>query len=182
MPAHISNSVRCILLCLSLFNVLPVLALNITISQPNVSFAPSPLPPSHADGDGDEIVALFQTLGRTTVWKSIANVSFEGDTYEPEGMVRLGSDRYIVSAGEYTAATLPYNRTINDTDRTTGAGFGHLIVFDGRGGRIADATLTPRGAIEYHNGGIDYDGEYIWVRLQSTLRLQSNLLTLSRML
>jgi hypothetical protein len=39
-------------------------ALNITIYQPGVSFAPSPLPPSHAESDGEEIIALFQNLGR----------------------------------------------------------------------------------------------------------------------
>lgn len=161
---HLFSSVHSLLLYFAFFNSLPALALNITISQPNVPFAPSPLPLSHAESDGEEIIALFQILGRTTIWKSIANITFEGDTYEPEGMVRLGPDRYIVSAGEYTAATVPYNKIINGTDRTTGAGFGHLIVFDGKGGRIADATLTPRGAIEYHNGGIDFDGEYIWVR------------------
>lgn len=158
-------SMHRLLIYLALYNCVPTLALNITISQPGVPFAPSPLPPSHADSDGEKIVALFQNLGRTTIWKSIANVTFEGDTYEPEGMVRLGSDRYVVSADEYTASTVPYDRIINGTDRTPGAGFGHLIVFDGKGGRIADATLTPRGAIEYHNGGIDFDGEYIWVRI-----------------
>lgn len=149
-------------LCISCFIFNQVYSLNITVYQPNVAFAPSPLPPSHAQSDGNEIVAVFQNLGRTTVWKSIANISFEGDTYEPEGIVRLGPDRYIVSAGEYTAETVPYNKIINGTDRTTGAGFGHLIVFDGDGSRIADATLTPEGDIEYHNGGIDFDGESIW--------------------
>ena len=142
-----------------------VSALNITVYQPNVPFVPSPLPPSHAQSDGDEIVSLFQTLGRTTIWKSIANITMQGDTYEPEGMVRLesgGIERYIVSAGEYTAPTTKYNATINGTDREPGAGFAHLILFDGNGSRIADATLTPEGAIEYHNGGIDYDGQNIW--------------------
>lgn len=148
-------------LALSLFTPL-IFALNITISQTNTPFAPSPLPPSHAQSDGEAIVALFQTLGRTTIWKSVANISIEGDTYEPEGMIRLGSDRYIVSAGEYTAPTIPYNATINGTDRTTGAGFAHLIVFDGNGSRIADATLTSIGDTEYHNGGIDFDGKKIW--------------------
>lgn len=136
--------------------------LNITINQPNVPFAPSPLPASHAQSDGEEIISLFQTLGRTTAWKSIANITFQGDTYEPEGIVRLGSDRYIVSSGQWTVPTEPYNTTINGTDRTPGAGFAHLIVFDGTGARIADATITPRDDIEYHNGGIDFDGENIW--------------------
>lgn len=104
-------------------------------------------------------------LGRTTVWKSISNVTFQGDTYEPEGMVRLGPDRYVVSAGEYILPTIPYGKIINGTDRSAGAGFAHLIVFSGNGTRISDATLTKPGDIEYHNGGIDYDGEFIWATI-----------------
>lgn len=156
------------------FHLIPVLglvgALNITISQPNVSFVPSPLPPPHALSDGEQIVSLFQNLGRTTTWTSIANISFQGDTYEPEGMVRLpggtpGQDRYIVSAGEYTELTVAYNTTINGTDRTAGAGFAHLMAFGADGSRIADATLTAQGALEYHNGGIDFDGQHIWATI-----------------
>lgn len=51
---------------------------------------------------------------------------------------------------------------INGTDRTAGKGFAHLIVYDGKGKRIADASITKVGEDEYHNGGIDYDGEFIW--------------------
>lgn len=74
----------------------------------------------------------------------------------------MGLDRYIVSAGEYTVPITPYNRTIKGTDRTAGAGFAHLIAFSGDGTRIADATLTERGVVEYHNDGVDLDGEVIW--------------------
>ena len=84
------------LMLLVLVFVHAVNGLNITIYQPNASFAPSPLPLSHAQSDGEQIVSLFQNLGRTTVWKSVANITFQGDTYEPEGMIRLGPDRYIV--------------------------------------------------------------------------------------
>ncbi|KAF4125461.1 hypothetical protein GMORB2_4301 [Geosmithia morbida] len=139
-----------------------VSGLNMTLYR-NEPLAPYPLPPSHADSDGSEIVELFQNLGRSTVWKSVANVTFEGDTYEPEGMVRLGDDRYVVSCGEYTEATRKYPEGVVDgTDRTAGQGFGHLVVFDGEGRRIADATLTAPGSSEYHNGGIDFDGTSIW--------------------
>lgn len=142
--------------------LLPLTAgLNITYYQ-NVSLAPSPLPPSHAASDGERIIELFQHLGRTTIWKSIANITMQGDTFEPEGMVRLGKDRFIVSCGEYTESTKKYGKIINGTDRTAGQGFGHLIVFDGRGARVADATITKAGDLEYHNGGIDYDGQFIW--------------------
>jgi hypothetical protein len=142
--------------------LLPLAAgLNITYYQ-QVPLAPRPLPPSHAASDGENIVELFQHLGRTTVWKSIANITMQGDTFEPEGMVRLGNDRFVVSCGEYTEATKKYPGITNGTDRTPGQGFGHLIVFNGKGQRLADATITPRNALEYHNGGIDYDGKDIW--------------------
>jgi hypothetical protein len=136
---------------------------NVTIYR-DEPLAPSPLPPSHAASDGEEIIRLFQTLGRTTVWKKVAAVPFEGDTGEPEGMVRLGPDRYVVSSGEWTERTQKYDggAIVNGTDRTPGAGFAHLLVYDGQGRRIADATITRPGEQEYHNGGIDYDGEYIW--------------------
>lgn len=136
-------------------------ALNITYFR-NESFAPSPLPASHAASDGEQIIELFQKLGRSTVWKSIANISFEGDTFEPEGIVRLGDDRYIVSCGEYTEHTEKYDKIVDGTDRTTGHGFAHLMVYNGKGERIADATITKEGETEYHNGGLDYDGEFIW--------------------
>jgi hypothetical protein len=135
--------------------------LNITLYQ-DVPLAPSVLPPSHAASDGEAIIELFQNLSRTTTWKSIANISFEGDTFEPEGLVRLGSDRFVVSSGEYTELTKKYPYPINGTDRTPGKGFAHLMVYNGKGERIADATLTKQGATEYHNGGIDFDGQSIW--------------------
>ena len=50
---------------------------------------------------------------------------------------------------------------MNGTYRTAGAGFTHLIVFSEDGSRIADATLIRRGAIEYQNGGIDFDGKVL---------------------
>ncbi|KAK0758254.1 hypothetical protein N5P37_009556, partial [Trichoderma harzianum] len=125
--------------------------------------APSPLPPSHAASDGETIIKLFQHLGRTTIWKSIANISFQGDTFEPEGLVRLGPDRYVVSCGEYTEHTQKYPHPINGTDRTPGKGFAHLMTYNGKGERIADATITREGEEEYHNGGIDYDGRTAYV-------------------
>ncbi|KAH7149127.1 hypothetical protein B0J13DRAFT_297465 [Dactylonectria estremocensis] len=135
--------------------------LNITIYK-NESLAPSPLPASHAASDGEQIIQLFQSLSRSTVWKSVANISFEGDTFEPEGMVRLGDDRYVISCGEYTEHTKKYGKTINGTDRTAGQGFAHLMVYNGKGERIADASITKKGESEYHNGGLDFDGEFVW--------------------
>ena len=148
-------------------------SLNITISQPNVPIAPSPLPAPGAQSNVDELAAAFINLGRTTSWNLISAVRLEGETWEPEGMVKLGDERIIVSAGEYTKATAAFGKDangtsiiMNGTDRANGAGFAHLIVFNSTdGSRIADATLSEIGSAEYHNGGLDYDGEWIWATI-----------------
>ncbi|KAL1970760.1 hypothetical protein VTN77DRAFT_2594 [Rasamsonia byssochlamydoides] len=142
-----------------------IAASNITIYR-NESFVPgNKLPPSHATSDGASIIELFLNVGRSTTWKLVSKTKFEGDTGEPEGMARVGDDRFFVSSGQWTVPTESYNRTINGTDRTPGAGFAHMVIYDGQGRRIANATLTNPGDIEYHGGGIDYDGRYIWITI-----------------
>lgn len=125
-----------------------VAAVNMTIVQKNATIAPSPLPPPGSSSQGEEIVRQFSKIDRTTKWKLVEEVPFEGDLFEPEGIVRMGDNRYFVSAGEYTVRTQKYNQTTNGTDRTTGEGFGHMIVFDDKGRRIADATISRPGSSE----------------------------------
>lgn len=123
------------------------------------------LPEPHATSDGAAIVQSFANLDRDTTWKLVKKTHFEGNTGEPEGMVRLTDDRYFVAAGRWTVPTVYYPHPINGTDRTAGAGFAHILVYDGQGGLVANATLTKPGDIEYHIGGIDYDGRYLWATL-----------------
>lgn len=122
--------------------------LNITVLQPDVPFVPHPRPLSGAASDSKEIIRQFVQLDRSTKWKLVDKVKFEGDTYEPEGLVRIGDDRYFVSAGEYIVPTVKYNETINGTDRTAGEGFAHMIIFDGKGKRIADASISQAKSLE----------------------------------
>ncbi|ROT41627.1 hypothetical protein SODALDRAFT_272337 [Sodiomyces alkalinus F11] len=140
---------------------------NITISDPSMPITPYPLPPSNPQTHASEILSQFARLSLRTQWRRVEVVPFEGDLWEPEGIVRLGNDRYFVSAGEYTVPTerFPDGEWRNGTDRTAGAGFGHIMVFDGRGKRIADAVVSEKGSTEYHLGGIDYDGTHIWATL-----------------
>lgn len=139
--------------------------LNITWHKEKASLAPDPLPPGHADKDGAVIIPFLLSLSRSSTWRSVANVSLQGNTHEPEGMVVLPPNRLIVSSAEYTVPTKPFpgGEPINGTDRTPGAGFAHLQTFSfPEGELIADATVSREGRWEYHNGGIDWDGEFIW--------------------
>ncbi|KAK1963144.1 hypothetical protein LY78DRAFT_211049 [Colletotrichum sublineola] len=119
----------------------------------------------------------------------VKRVELEGELWEPEGIVRLAggpssassssfaggghggedeeSERFWVSAGEYTVPTkrFPGGKWRHGTDRSAGAGFAHLVVFDGTGRRLADWVVSEEGDLEYHNGGLDYDGRHIWATL-----------------
>jgi hypothetical protein len=152
---------------LAYFLVLPsalLCAQNITVFNTRVPFASQPLPAPGAISHADEIAQAFANIGRTTIWKSIQNITLEGDTYEPEGIVRLGNDRYYISTTETinTPTSFGNNTIINGTDRSPGSGFAHILLFDRIGGKIAQATYTQAGDIMFHLGGIDYDGEKIW--------------------
>ena len=163
-----------------LTNILPILALllpplsltaNITVSQPNTPYVPAPYPSPAPFTQSSAILALFSRLGRTTTFNLVSRIHLEGDTGEPEGMVVIHStssasviSRIFVARGDWTTPMKSYgNHTIiNGTDRSNGAGYAHLVVYDGSGSEIADATLTSEGDEEYHIGGIDYDGERVW--------------------
>ncbi|OHE99314.1 hypothetical protein CORC01_05355 [Colletotrichum orchidophilum] len=90
-----------------------------------------------------------------------------GGEGQGEGEEGDDGERFWVSAGEYTVPTerFPDGRWIDGTDRSAGAGFAHFVVFDGRGRRVADWVVSREGDLEYHNGGMDYDGRYIWATL-----------------
>jgi hypothetical protein len=142
-------------------------AANITLFQPNAAFLPHPLPAPGPASNFDRIITQFNKLSRNTVWTLVKKIHFEGDTGEPEGMINIGEERYILGRGDWTVPTKSYgkNTIINGTDRSPGAGYAHLNIYDGAGKRVADVTLTPPDDIEYHIGGLDYDGTKIWATL-----------------
>jgi hypothetical protein len=147
---------------------------SLTIDQPDVPLFPSPLPPRLPQTQSEDILSLFSTLGRTTAWSLIQRIPLLTDTGEPEGMIVLPSpedptkiSRIILGAGNWTTPTKSYGNgtIINGTDRANGEGSAHIVIFNGTGHRIADARLTEEGEEEYHIGGLDYDGRYIWATL-----------------
>ncbi|KAK2754454.1 hypothetical protein CKAH01_17431 [Colletotrichum kahawae] len=162
-----------------ILTLLPATALtmpNITRPNPQLPLAPIPLPPPGPSHSGPQIIKALTSLSRTTTPRLtlIAKIPLEGPLWEPEGIVRLAptpstpeDERFWVSAGEYTTPTSKYpNGEWRDgTDRTPGAGFAHFVIFNGRGKRLGDWVVTQEGDIEYHNGGLDYDGTHIWATL-----------------
>ena len=122
-----------------------------------------PEPPA---AEGVQIAQLFEQVTRNTTWKLVDSVRLQAETWHTEGIVKLG-DRWIVSSVQVTEPTVKYpnGEIIDGTDRTPGAGFGHLMLFDAEGGLLSDRVLNAPGALEYHPGGLDYDGRSVWVTL-----------------
>ena len=135
----------------------------LTASAPAKPRIALPDPPA---AEGAKIAQLVGQLTRDTPWKLVDAVRLQAETWHPEGIVRLG-DQWVMSSVEVTEPTVKYpnGQIIDGTDRTPGAGFGHVMRFDAQGKLLADRVLNSAGALEYHPGGLDYDGRRLWVTL-----------------
>jgi hypothetical protein len=102
----------------------------------------------------------MEALTRDSSWKLVAAVPMKFTTHHPQGMVKIG-DTLFVSAVEIKVRTRRLAQTLDGYDRDAGEGVGHVFKVDMQGNLIADLRLGE-GTI-YHPGGIDYDGEHIWV-------------------
>ena len=124
---------------------------------------PQDLPPPPA-ADGERIAAAFAELSRNTSWQLVRKVPLRFDAHHPEGVARIG-EHFVLSTVEVTEPTQRYQppgTIIDGTDRTPGAGIGHLIAFDADGNQLADVRVDDGDDI-YHPGGLDYDGRDLWV-------------------
>lgn len=99
-------------------------------------------------------------LTRATQWQRKAAIPLQFPTFHPQGMVKIG-DAFFVSSVDIRKPTTRFPGPQGGYDRDTGEGVGHLFKFDAEGRLLADLTLGE-GSI-YHPGGIDFDGQHIWV-------------------
>jgi hypothetical protein len=99
-------------------------------------------------------------LTRGTKWNEVAAIKIGFRTHHPQGMLKIG-DEFFVSSVEILKPTTRYPEPRDGYDRDTGEGKGHLFKIGPKGELLADLVLGE-GAV-YHPGGIDYDGESLWV-------------------
>jgi hypothetical protein len=113
----------------------------------------------------NQTTQLFRLMGRDTIWTHVDTITMPWPTFHTQGLVKIG-ETFYVSAVEVIESTVR-NGTVTDAlydfsiDRSAGAGRGWLFKFDAAGQLLGQLELTD-GA-KYHPGGIDYDGQYIWV-------------------
>lgn len=99
-------------------------------------------------------------LTRGSKWNEVAAIKIGFKTHHPQGMIKIG-DEFFVSSVEIVKPTTRYPEPRDGYDRDTGEGRGHLFRISAKGELLADLVLGE-GAI-YHPGGIDFDGESLWV-------------------
>ena len=104
------------------------------------------------------VAAAVRGLGRSTRWELVDRHPLSFPTFHPQGLAFVDG-RSFVSSVEITEDS---RLAQNPAKRSTGAGAGHLFMVE-EGRLIHDLTFSE-GAI-YHPGGIDFDGESVWVSL-----------------
>jgi hypothetical protein len=114
---------------------------------------------ARAAGDAS-IADRVMTLTRDSTWTPVDSIPIAFTTYHPQGMVKIG-ETFYVSSVEVTVPTKRLAAPVEGHDRDAGAGIGHLFRIDRTGTLIADLKLGE--GVMYHPGGIDFDGESIWV-------------------
>jgi hypothetical protein len=110
--------------------------------------------------DNQKLIAQFQNITRNTKWEQKDKIELQFNNYHSQGMVRIG-DLFYLSSVELIELPVKYDQPQHGYDRTLGKGIGHLFVFDKQGKLVYDMPLGE-GNI-YHPGGIDFDGNNIWV-------------------
>ncbi len=98
-------------------------------------------------GEALGVLERFRSLGRSAEWRQAGEVVLDFETYHPQGMVWMG-DRFFLSSVEVI-------------QRAEGKGRGHVFEV-GVDGKLRRSILLGEGAA-YHPGGIDFDGEHVWV-------------------
>jgi len=113
-----------------------------------------------ATGRDDKVARAFEATTRSTAWSQVARIPLKFPTYHPQGFALVG-DLIYLSSVEVLEAPVKYPVPVDGYDRTPGKGIGHLFVLDRQGNLKKDIRLGE-GTV-YHPGGIDFDGENVWV-------------------
>jgi hypothetical protein len=110
--------------------------------------------------EDQSIIPHLISLNKNSDWELESDEVVDFFTYHPQGMTKVDETLFLSSV-EIITPTERFDEPINGLDRTPGEGEGHLFKLDTEGNLIDSITLSDNDI--YHPGGIDYDGEYIWI-------------------
>ena len=113
-----------------------------------------------APDDRQLVDERVRRLTRSSAWTLVRSVPIGFRTFHPQGMVKIDGV-FFVSSVDVRVPTRRFPAPVDGYDRDPGEGVGRIFKIDGEGTLLASLTLADGDA--YHPGGIDYDGQHIWV-------------------
>jgi hypothetical protein len=108
----------------------------------------------------DAVTTAFVRTTRSTPWRLVERIPLRFPTHHPQGLAVVGS-RLALSTVEVVEPPERYPEPVDGYDRAPGSGVGHLLVLDREGSLLRDIVVGAD--TRYHPGGIDFDGEVVWV-------------------
>ena len=110
--------------------------------------------------DDDAALRFLMQLSSDADWNLLQTIPLDFEVHHPQGMTRIGDSFYMTAV-----ETIVRPEAITDSgsayDRTPGEGKAYLFKFDLQG-RL-EATVNLGEDSKYHPGGMDYDGENLWI-------------------
>ncbi len=131
------------------------LVLLLTLSVPSV-FAKT----SRSSDHSHPRTNTFPAIPLLPVWRAVGKIPLQFDAFHTQGLVKIGSNFYISSV-EVQQKTKSASASKTGFNKTAGQGVAHLFQVDEQGKIVNQITLGEETM--YHPGGMDYDGESIWV-------------------
>lgn len=107
-----------------------------------------------------ELVDRFTSLTKGSNWEPVSSEQLDFTTFHPQGMTRVG-DSFFLSSVEIIERTQRFDAPQDGYDRTPGTGRG--LVFKMNLAAELEETIELGDGDMYHPGGIDFDGQYLWV-------------------
>lgn len=107
-----------------------------------------------------ELVDRFTSLTKGSNWELVSSEQLDFTTFHTQGMTRVG-DSFFLSSVEIIERTERFDSPQDGYDRTPGTGRG-LVIRMNLDGELQETIELGEGDM-YHPGGIDFDGEYVWV-------------------
>ncbi|MFT6296473.1 MAG: hypothetical protein ACJATW_002768 [Glaciecola sp.] len=117
-------------------------------------------PEGLAQAQIDDPESKLKSLTKSSSWELVKSTPLQFPSHHPQGLVKVG-DHFFMSSVETTEAPVRVIDPLARYERSPGAGTGHLFKF-GHDGSLVHDLILGEGTM-YHPGGIDFDGEYIWV-------------------
>lgn len=108
----------------------------------------------------EELSKQLQSISSSTQWELMDIVPLSFKTHHTQGMLKIG-ETFFLTAVQVTRPPKYKGKGDERTIQDEGAGIGYLFHFDKKGNLLKQIELHEGAAI--HPGGMDYDGEYIWI-------------------